>query len=237
MVSDVRQGLLRLLFAADRSAANLLIDNWAEEHGYEKAITELVEPALELFGEIWAREEKISLAQGYIAARIAEDVMLKLSQTRESSEPGTEPGTKPGTSKGTIVVGNIEDDYHALGRKLVATFLRAAGWEVVDLGNDVLAVEFVDAALEAGARVIGASAMMHSTARNIKKLRREIDSRGLKNRLQLAVGGAVFRVRPEMVEDVGGDGTARNAIAVPDLATELWARALGFGDLQSENPS
>jgi methylmalonyl-CoA mutase cobalamin-binding domain/chain len=218
MVSDILQQLSRLFLAADRAGANRLIDDWAAEHDYERAVLELLEPALELFGETWAAKENISLAQGYIAAKIAEDVMLKLSESQPLKTPGGEP-------KGTVVVGNIEDDYHALGRKLIATFLRTAGWNVIDLGNDVPAPEFVNKAVEVGAKVIGASAMMNSTAENIKKLRKEIDDRGLTGRIQLAVGGAVFRLRPEMVGQVGGDGTVRNAIAVPGLVQELWDRA------------
>ncbi|MEI6877096.1 MAG: hypothetical protein WCL50_18435, partial [Spirochaetota bacterium] len=41
--------------------------------------------------------------------------------------------------KGKAVIGNIEEDFHGLGRRLVASFLRTSGWEVHDLGNDVAA--------------------------------------------------------------------------------------------------
>ena len=46
-----------------------------------------------------------------------------------------------------MILGNIEDDFHALGRRIVCTFLHAQGWEVIDLGNDVLAKEFPDAVI------------------------------------------------------------------------------------------
>jgi methanogenic corrinoid protein MtbC1 len=129
-------------------------------------------------------------------------------------------------SKGAVVIGCTEDDYHPLGCRLVGVFLKTAGWEVHDLGTDVLAGEFVDKAEESGARVIGVSAMMYSTADHIPKLRHEIDARGLKGRLQLAVGGAVFVLRPELVGEVGGDGTAKNATLAPALVDDLWTRSL-----------
>jgi len=47
----------------------------------------------------------------------------------------------------------------------------------------------------------------------------------LTGRIQLAVGGAIFVLRPGLVQEVGGDGTARNAFLVPALMAELAARA------------
>jgi methanogenic corrinoid protein MtbC1 len=93
------------------------------------------------------------------------------------------------------------------------------------LGNDVLATEFVDKAVELKARVIGISAMMYSTAVNIKKVRDEIDKRKLTNQIKLAVGGAVFRLRPELVAEVGGDGTTGNAMNANLLFEKLWSES------------
>jgi methanogenic corrinoid protein MtbC1 len=118
-------------------------------------------------------------------------------------------------------MGNTEDDYHVLGRSMVVSFLRIKGWKVVDLGCDVSARDFVDQAVKAGACVIGASAMMLTTARNIRGIREEIDRRGLADRIKLAVGGAVFRMRPELVVELGGEGTAANALDAPQLFEHL----------------
>ena len=126
------------------------------------------------------------------------------------------------------MLGNIEDDFHALGRRMVSLFSQAAGWEVVDLGNDVPAEELVAKAKALGARVIGASAMMYTTAKNIRRLREALDRGDLTGRVQLAVGGAVFNLRPELVAEVGGDGTARSALAAPALFEELARRSLAL---------
>jgi len=113
-----------------------------------------------------------------------------------------------------------------LGHRMVGIFLRTDGWIVHDLGNDVPAAVFVDKALETGARVIGASAMMMTTALNIERLREEIDRRGLAGRIQLAVGGAVFRVCPGLADEVGGDGTASDALGAADLFDRLWEQSV-----------
>lgn len=215
---DIQHSLIERIRLGDRPGANALLDVWASEHGHERLLAEVLDPTLILIGEEWSSSETFTLAQMYVAAKVTEDVMSKIADRRKSLS-----GHPP---KGPVVIGNIEEDFHALGRRLVGTFLRAEGWIVHDLGNDVPAGVFVDKAQEVGARVIGVSAMMMTTARNIKRLRQEIDSRGLAGRIQLAVGGAIFRVCPGLAEEVGGDGTDSNALAAPGLFARLWEQSL-----------
>ena len=209
------ESLVEFLVAADKDKASHLIDKWGAEHGFDSILMELLAPALRMVGDVWQKEEDVSLAQAYVAARIAEEALAKYS-----AFAGDGPST-PAT-KGPVVLGNVEDDCHPLGRRIVAAFLKADGWMVRDLGYDVESKTFVDEAEKIGAKVIGVSAMMYSTAENVRRVREEIDNRGLKGRVQLAVGGAVFRLRPELVEQVGGDGTAGNALGASELFGRLW---------------
>lgn len=215
-ITKLRDDLFALMLDAEREGAVAAVNGFAAVHGYQAAVNDLLEPVLERLGEDWSRE-KISLAQGYVAGKIAEDVLLAAASTRSDLLLD---------AKGPVVLGNVEDDYHSLGRKMVAVFLRAAGWKVVDLGNDVAPADFVDAAVRHRARVIGVSAMMLTTAENIRAVRTELDARGLSGRIRLAVGGAVFKLRPELVGEVGGDGTAPSAIQAPALFDILWAASL-----------
>jgi len=216
---DIQHALIELIQKADRQSASLLLDTWAEKHGYDRLLKDVLEPTLLLIGEEWRTAENFTLAQSYMAAKVAEDALLKAADHKKQSNQ-----TAP--IKGPVVIGNIEDDFHSLGRRMIGTFLQADGWVVNDLGNDVLAEEFVDKAVEIGARVIGVSAMMRTTANNIKQLRAELDRRELTGRIQLAVGGAVFLVCPGLDMDVGGDGTTRTAIDAPVLFQRLWDASL-----------
>ena len=194
---EIKLLLMDKIRDADRPGANKLLDSWIKENGYEKVLTDVLDPVLVLIGEEWRSTECFTLAQAYVAAKIAEDVMYKIAKNKEAF-------AKIKTYKGEVVIGNIEEDFHSLGRKMVATFLRTEGWIVHDLGNDVLAADFVDKAVETGARIIGVSAMMMTNARNILRVRQEIDARGLSGRIKLAVGGAIFRVCPTLASEVGG---------------------------------
>ena len=187
--------LLDATIRADRAGAAAIVERaLAEGMSPPEVLTSVLDPALVRIGEMW-EQETASLAQTFIAAKVAEDTLLHCAP---------EDGATAASSKGHVVIGNIEDDFHGVGRRIVGTFLRAADWDVVDLGNDVLAEELVAKAIEIDARVVGVSAMMYTTAMNIHKLRNLIDERGLAPRLKLAVGGAVFGWRPDLVEEVGG---------------------------------
>lgn len=209
-VADASKQLVELILLGSRKEALDLLDASAAEMRWRKTIDGVLEPALDEIGKRWAAEN-ISLAAGYLAGKIAEDALLKAFEAEEAM-----PETK-----GPIVIGNVEDDFHSLGRKLVGIFLRTAGWKVIDLGNDVPAEDFVDAAVAGDAKIIGVSAMMLTTAENIRKIRTELDRRGLTGRILLAVGGAVFKIRPELVAEVGGDGTVSSAVDAPRLMAEL----------------
>jgi methylmalonyl-CoA mutase cobalamin-binding domain/chain len=203
--------LLKAMIATDREAAGVLIEGIIQQGmPPEQVITDILGPVLVRIGVLWGKES-VSLAQTFVAAKIAEDVLLRCMPEVGATSPHKSP----------VVIGNIEDDFHSLGRRSVATFLRAAGWEVYDLGNDITAEEFVDKAIEVNASVVGVSAMMQTTALNIRKVRELIDARGLQHRLKLAVGGAVFNWRPEFVAEVGADGTAENAAEVDALLRRL----------------
>lgn len=212
-INDYQKTLTELILEAERTAAVTLIDKISEKTGYFTAINEVLEPVLIEMGNLWSKE-KLSLAQGYVSAKITEDVLLKALNS---------PDWQPGTTKKQVpvILANIEDDFHSLGRKMVGTFLQASGWLVHDLGNDVTASELVDAAVEYQAPIIGVSAMMYTTALNIKKVRDEINNRNLQDKIKLAVGGAIFKVRPELTAEVGGDGTTASAIHAPELFSEL----------------
>ena len=205
--------LLASMMDADREKAAEIISR-ALDAGVDppRVIAEILDPAIVRLGLLWEQQE-MSLAQNFVASKIAEDALLRCL-------PDSTPREHP---KGAVVIGNIEDDFHSLGRRTVGLFLGAAGWDVHDLGNDVPAEQFLDKALEVNARLIGVSAMMQTTALNIRNLRELIDSRNLTGRIKLAVGGAVFNWRPDLVVEVGGDGTARNAVEADALFLRLQA--------------
>jgi 5-methyltetrahydrofolate--homocysteine methyltransferase len=51
------------------------------------------------------------------------------------------------SSRGRVVIGSVQGDLHDIGKNLVGIMLKGAGFEVIDLGNDVSAEKFVAATM------------------------------------------------------------------------------------------
>jgi 5-methyltetrahydrofolate--homocysteine methyltransferase len=112
-------------------------------------------------------------------------------------------------TRGKVVLGSVRGDLHDIGKNLVAILLRGAGFEVIDLGHDVHAEAFVDAAVEAGAPVIGMSALLTTTMARMKDVVELLRQRGLTGRIRTIVGGAP--VSADFARAIGADDYAFDA--------------------------
>jgi 5-methyltetrahydrofolate--homocysteine methyltransferase len=106
-------------------------------------------------------------------------------------------------------VGTVRGDLHDIGKNLVAILLGGAGFEVIDLGHDVPAEAFVQAALDAGAPVIGMSALLTTTMPRMKEVVDLVKARGLQGRIKTIVGGAPLSA--EFARAIGADDYAFDA--------------------------
>lgn len=199
----------------DREQGTHCFIQWNKENRGNILDLTMVENFLERLGNDW-RKSKLSLAQVFIATKVVEDIL-----DSELKYPLNDDKNITNGLKGPVVIGNIEDDFHGLGRKIVIAFLKASNWEIIDLGNDTSADEFVEAAIKSNSKIIAISAMMYTTACNIKKVREVLDERKLTGKIKIVVGGAVFRLRPELVDEVRADGTCANAMNTPSYFLKL----------------
>ncbi|MCP4594682.1 MAG: cobalamin-binding protein [bacterium] len=115
--------------------------------------------------------------------------------------------------RGKIVVGSVQGDLHDIGKNLVGIMLRGAGFEVIDLGNDVAPASFVDAATEQSAAVIGMSALLTTTMPAMSQVVELVRERGLGDSVKTIVGGAP--VSADYAREIGADAygfDAANAV-------------------------
>jgi 5-methyltetrahydrofolate--homocysteine methyltransferase len=110
---------------------------------------------------------------------------------------------------GRVVIGTVHGDLHDIGKNLVGILLKGAGFEVVDLGSDVPAERFVDAAAEHGAAVIGLSALLTTTMPVMKDVVGLVRERGLGGRVKVIVGGAP--VSEAWAREIGADAYGYDA--------------------------
>ncbi len=119
-------------------------------------------------------------------------------------------------SKGKIVIGTIEGDIHSIGKDIVATMLKIAGFEVFDLGRDVPITSYVEKAKEVGAQVVASSALMTTTMVSQIQIEEQLKEAGLRDSLKTMVGGAP--VTQDWADKIGADVYGENA---SDVVTKL----------------
>ena len=105
------------------------------------------------------------IGRRFDAAEIFLPQVVAASKTMEAALKILGPVMSAGDSamKGTVVMGTVEGDIHEIGKNVCCAMLRGAGYNVIDLGCDVTSQDFVDAADENEAFVIGGSALMTTT--------------------------------------------------------------------------
>lgn len=185
----------------------------ALDHGEDAAFitTHILERTVESIGKAQI-DRLVPLSEIYVNGRIIEacmDILIPLLERDSKKE-----------NLGSIVIGNAFGDYHALGRKIIATFLRMAGFEVTDLGLSVPNEKFVAVAKEKQAKLICVSALILHTAEEVSQLRELLDKNGLQH-VKILVGGAPFNFEPRLVEKEKADAMAANGVEAIKVAKEL----------------
>ena len=118
-----------------------------------------------------------------------------------------------------IVIGTVKGDLHDIGKNLVGMMLEGAGFEVVDMGIDVPAEKFVQAAKEHKANAIGMSALLTTTMLQMKSTVEALQAAGLKGKVKTMVGGAP--VTDEFAKQIGADGYSPDAASAVNKLKEL----------------
>ena len=127
--------------------------------------------------------------------------------------------------KGVIIIGTVEGDIHDIGKTVVAAMLQANGYEVHDLGVEVPAPRFIQAAEEAHAQVIGLSALLSTTMLFQRDVLELLRNKGLGMKYFTIVGGAP--VTQAWADQIGASAYARDAIEAVRVLEEHrkeWAK-------------
>lgn len=120
---------------------------------------------------------------------------------------------------GTIVIGTVEGDVHDIGGNIVATMLNAHGFKVINLGRDIRASAFLDAAQKENAHILGLSALMTTTLPAQERTVRLFREVGERENFKIVIGGGA--TTQEWSDQIGADGYAPDAAAAVDLCKKL----------------
>ena len=122
-------------------------------------------------------------------------------------------------SVGKMVIGTVKGDIHDIGKNLVAMMMEGGGFEVIDLGIDQSADEFVTAIKEHKPDVVGISALLTTTMPYMGVVVDAITENGLRDDVSILIGGAP--INDAFAEKIGADAFCKSAGIAADIAKRL----------------
>jgi 5-methyltetrahydrofolate--homocysteine methyltransferase len=154
-------------------------------------------------GEIYIPEVLIAARAMHAGMEVLKPILSK-SPTRLSKK---------------VAIGTVKGDLHDIGKNLVAMMLEGGGFEVIDLGVDVSAEKFVEAIRTHQPQVVGMSALLTTTIKEMKTTLEAIEKAGLKKEVKTVIGGAPLTAK--FAREIGADGYAPDAASAVDVVTSL----------------
>ena len=138
--------------------------------------------------------------------------------SKELLEPEIVKRKEVRESLGKVVIGTVEGDVHDIGKSIVIAMLVAEGFEVFDIGKDAPTKAFIDKIKEVNADVVGASAMLTSTALKQEELANALKKEGLIGKVQYIIGGVA--ASKEWAEEIGAS-YALSGIETPKVIKKI----------------
>jgi 5-methyltetrahydrofolate--homocysteine methyltransferase len=120
---------------------------------------------------------------------------------------------------GKVVLGTVQGDLHDIGKNLVGMMCEGAGFEVIDLGFNLVPEKFTEAIKAHQPDIVGMSALLTTTMRAMGYTLKAIEEAGLRDKVKVMVGGAP--VDEEFARRIGADGYGHNAVSGAEMAKKL----------------
>ena len=104
-----------------------------------------------------------------------------------------------------MILATVEGDVHDIGKNIVKTVLQNYGYDIIDLGRDVAVERVVEAVKRHQPQILGLSALMTTTVKNMKRTIEEV--RKISDCL-ICVGGAVLS--EDVAMRIGADAYSKD---------------------------
>jgi methylmalonyl-CoA mutase cobalamin-binding domain/chain len=120
---------------------------------------------------------------------------------------------------GTMVVGTVKGDIHDIGKNLVAMMMEGAGFEVINLGINTSADDFMASIREHRPDILGMSALLTTTMPYMGVVIQALEEAGIRDDIIVLVGGAPLN--DAFAKEVGADAYCRDAAVAVETAKKL----------------
>ena len=165
-------------------------------------------PALNTVG-VGFEEKKVYLPQLLMSAEAAKSAFEVIKQQMQGKEKAA--------AKAVFVIATVKGDIHDIGKNIVKLLLENYGYDVVDLGKDVLPEAVAEKVVELHAPFAGLSALMTTTVPAMEETIRLLKEKA--PWCKTVVGGAVLT--QEYADRIGADKYAKDAMEAVRYAESL----------------
>ena len=122
-------------------------------------------------------------------------------------------------AKGKVILGTVKGDLHGIGKNLVRMMMEGKGLEVFDLGVDVPAEKFIEAAMSKNASIIACSALLTTTMTEMKNIVEKVKASPIADKVKIMIGGAP--VTETFCTSIGADVYTADAASAAEEALAL----------------
>ena len=207
--NDLFEGIKKSIVDMEDQQAVALTRKALETHAAEDILNGALIPAMEVVGNEYEQGRKF-IPEMLLAAEAMTAALEILKPALARSDV---------KKAGKVVMGTVEGDVHDIGQRMVCIMLEGAGFEVHSLGADVPQADFIAAVKEKNPDILGMSALLTTTAPQMRRVIEALRREGLRDTVKVMVGGAILNQR--LADEYGADGYAPDAASATRLARTL----------------
>jgi methylmalonyl-CoA mutase cobalamin-binding domain/chain len=202
--------LSKSLAELDENSVLRLSDALLKQQMMPLEIVQALAAGMEEVGRLY-KEEEYALSELIYAGVIFKSAMAGIRPFLLRSDT---------VASGMIVMGTVKGDIHDLGKNIIIMLLECYGFKVIDLGVDVPKEKFVESVKESGAKLMGMSALLTTTLPEMKEVIRVLDDTGLRNQVQVMIGGAI--TSEKFRQEISADFYGKDAIEGIRIAKQVF---------------
>jgi methanogenic corrinoid protein MtbC1 len=209
---DMAERLATLLADLDEQGVDDLVERLLKDGSDPSAILKACQEGMRIVGERYEAGDYY-VSDLMMSSAIFKRVIAQLEPLMAGQATAT---------RGRVVAGTVKGDIHDIGKDLVVSTLRAAGYEVTDLGINVEPQAFVQALQETGATLLALSGLLTISFDPMKETVEAVEAAGLRSQVKIMLGGGP--VTETVRQYSGADGLGADPPAAVRLA-DGWTEA------------
>jgi methanogenic corrinoid protein MtbC1/DNA-binding XRE family transcriptional regulator len=168
----------------------------------QQVYLEVLEPALKEVGRLWERGE-LSVGEEHLVSQRTELIMSRLLPAREALSDG-----RPELRCCCLAVSS---ELHHIGPRMVADFMHMDGWDASFIGGNLGIRHVVEVLRDHPPELLAVSVTFPVNLGEAVDLVSAIRSNPAFRTTKIMVGGRAFHSRPFLWQEIGADGTGRDA--------------------------